>query len=69
MKNECAGMVKTLESYILDTHGQLTLCIVGGQVWLKTKLIKALIVDLDTCKNDEDPSKNESTCVLTTILP
>ena len=39
--------------------------IVGGQVWLKSKLIEALIVVLDTLKNDEDPSKNESTSVLT----
>ena len=31
--------------------------IVGGQVWPKIKLIKALIIVLDTCKNDEDPSK------------
>ena len=31
--------------------------IVGGQVWPKIKLIKALIVVLDICKNDEDPSK------------
>ena len=42
--------------------------IVGGQLWLKIKLIEALIVVLDTCKNDEDPSKNESTSVLTTLL-
>ena len=42
--------------------------IVGGQVWLKIKLIEALIVLLDTYKNDEDPSKNESTSVLTTLL-
>ena len=25
MKNECARMIKTLKSYILDTQGQLTL--------------------------------------------
>ena len=43
--------------------------IVGSQVWLKIKLIEDLIVVLDTCKNDEDPSKNESTRVLTTLLP
>ena len=30
---------------------------VAGQVWPKIKLIKALIVVLDICKNDEDPSK------------
>ena len=38
-------------------------------MWPKIKLIEALIVVLDICKNDEDPSKNESTSVLTTLLP
>ena len=42
--------------------------IVGGQVWPKIKLIKALIGVLDTYKNDEDPYKNESTSVLITLL-
>ena len=37
-------------------------------MWPKIKLIQAFIVVLDTCKNDEDPSKNESTIVLTTFL-
>ena len=59
-------MVKTLWSYIFDTQGQLT--IVAGQVWPKIKLIKAFIVGLETCKNDEDPSRNESIRVFTTLL-
>ena len=42
--------------------------IVGGQVWLKIKHIEALIVVLDTWENDEEPSKNESTSVLATLL-
>ena len=42
--------------------------IVGGQVWLKIKHIEALIVVIDTCKNDEDPSKYGSTSVLTSLL-
>ena len=50
-------------------HSRAANSIVGGQVWPKIKLIKALIVVLDICKNDEDPSKNESTSVLTTLLP
>ena len=50
-------------------HSRAANSIVGGPVWAKIKLIKALIVVLDTCKNDEDPSKNESTSVLTTLLP
>ena len=37
-------------------------------MWPKIKLIQAFIVVLDTCKNDEDPSKNESTRLLTTFL-
>ena len=41
-------------------HPRAVNSIVGGQLWPKIKLIKALIVLLDTCKNDEDPSKNES---------
>ena len=51
MKTECARIVKTLKSYILDTQ-------VGGQVWPK-----ALTVVLDTCKNDEDPSKKRKRLV------
>ena len=38
----------------------------GNQVWLKIKLIEALIFVLNTCKNDKDQSKDESTTVLTT---
>ena len=49
-------------------HSMAAKSIVGGQVWLKIKLIEALIVVLDTCKNDEDLFKNESTSVLTTLL-
>ena len=66
MKNESTRMVKTLLSYILDTQGQLT--IVAGQVWPKIKLVKVFTVVLDTCKNDEDPPRNESIRVLTTLL-
>ena len=35
----------------------------------KFKLIQALMVVFVTCKNDEDPFKNESTRVPTTFLP
>ena len=41
--------------------------IIAGQVRQKIKLIKAFIGVLDTCKNDEDPSRNESTRVLTAL--
>ena len=33
------------------------------------KLIQACMAGLVTCKNEEDPSKNEGTRVVTTILP
>ena len=35
----------------------------------KLKIIKALIVVLLVCKNEEDPFKIESTRVVTTFLP
>ena len=43
--------------------------VVGDEIWQKFKLIQAFMVVLVTCKNDEDPFKNESTRVLTTFLP
>ena len=43
--------------------------VVGDEIWQKFKLIQAFMVVLVTCKNDEDPLKNESTRVLTTFLP
>ena len=69
MKNECTRMVKSLDIIELYfRHSVAAYSIVGGQVWLKIKLIEALIVVLDTCKNDENPSKNEGTSVLTTLF-
>ena len=35
----------------------------------KFKRIRAFIVGLVICKNEEDPSKNEGTSVVTTFLP
>ena len=43
--------------------------LVGDGIWQQFKLIQAFMVVLVTCKNDEDPFKNESTRVLTTFLP
>ena len=56
-----------LKSFILDTQGELT--IVAGQECPKIKLIKAFIVVLGTCKNNEEQSRNENIRVLTTFLP
>ena len=59
--------VVTLYSYILDAQRQLT--VVGGRMWPIIKLIQAFMVVLVTCKNDEDPFKNESARVVTTDFP
>ena len=66
MKNEGSRVVTTLYSYILDAQGQLT--VAGGWVWPKIKLIQTFMVVLVTCKNEEDPIKNEGTRVVTTDL-
>ena len=42
---------------------------VSNGILPKLKLIQALIVGLVICKNEEDPSKNEGTRVVTTFLP
>ena len=40
--------------------------VVGGLVWPKIKLIQAFMVVHVTCKNEEDPFKNEGDKVVTT---
>ena len=42
---------------------------VSDGILSKFKLIRAFIVGLVICKNEEDPSKNEGTRVVTTFLP
>ena len=41
----------------------------GDGIWLKFKFIQDLIGVVITCKNEENPSKNEGTRVVTTFLP
>ena len=41
---------------------------VSGGILPKFKLIQAFIVVLVTCKNEEDPIKNEGARVLTSLL-
>ena len=41
----------------------------SDEILPKFKLMQVFIVGLDICKNDEDPSKNEGTRVVTTFLP
>ena len=38
-------------------------------ILLKIEPIQASMVDLNTCKNEEDPLENEGTRVVTTFLP
>ena len=43
--------------------------IIDDGIWPIFKLIQAFIVVLVSCKNKEDPFKNEGTRVVTTFLP
>ena len=42
---------------------------VGDGIWLKFELIQAFMHVLDTCRNEEDPIKNEGARVFTRFLP
>ena len=66
MKNERDRVVKTLNSNTFRLSRAAN-SVDGGRVWPKTKLIQAFKVVLITCKNDEDPIKNESARVVTTL--
>ena len=50
-----------------DAHWQVT--VVSGWIWLKFELIQAYMHVLVSCKNEEDPIKNEGARVFTTFLP
>ena len=54
-------MVTTLFIDFSDAQGQLTS--------KRFKPVQALMVVLVTCKNEDDPSKNEGTRVVTTFFP
>ena len=64
IKNEGTREVTTLYSYILDA-----ISVAGGWVWRKIKLIQTFMEVLVTCKNEEDPFKNECARVVTSDLP
>ena len=68
IKNEGARVVTTLFINFSDAQGQLT---PKSVFWILTKfkLIQALIVVIIVCKNEEDPSKIESTRVVIIFLP
>ena len=68
IKNEGARVLKRL--YIDFSDAQMAgYSAVPGRIELKFKLIQAFMIVLVTCKNDEDPIKNEGDRVLTTFLP
>ena len=66
MKNEGARVVTTLNSYILDAQGQLTLKLVDG-CGGKSNSFKILWKSL-LPTNEEDPFKNEGARVVTKDL-
>ena len=59
-------MVTTLFINFSDAQGQLTPKSVMESC---RNSIQAFMVDLVTCKNEEDPLENEGTRVVTTFLP
>ena len=68
IKNEGARVDTTLYSIFFrraraDNSG------VGVGIWRKFELIQAFMHVLDTCKNEEDPIKNEGARVFTRFLP
>ena len=68
IKNEGARVVTTLFIDFSHVQWQLTLKSVM-ESYPKFKPIQAIIADLVTCKNEEDPLENEGTRVVTTFLP
>ena len=53
---------------IFCAQGQITLKSIVG-FWQKFELIQVFMHVLITCKNEEDPMKNEFAGVATTFLP
>ena len=54
------GIFKTLKGSLYNST-------VAGLIWPNFESISAFIVDLVTCKNEEDPIKNEGARVVTTL--
>ena len=68
IKDEGGRVVTTLFINFSDAQGEL-IPKFGNGILPKFKLIRAFMFGLFICKNEEDPSKNESTRVITTFLP
>ena len=67
IKNEDARVLTRLYVVFSDAQGQLTPKS-AVEFCRKLKLIQTFIVVLVTCKNEEDPIKNEGGRVLTSLL-
>ena len=67
IKNEDARVLTRLYVVFSDAQGQLTPKS-AVEFCRKFKLIQAFIIVLVTCKNEEDPIKNEGGRVLTSLL-
>ena len=68
IKNKSARVVTTLYIHFSDAQGQITPELVlgsGGNL----HLFNLLWLSLVTCKNEEDPFKNEGARVVITVLP
>ena len=62
IKNEGARMLTTLNIDFFN-HSRAANSAVRSQIWTKIELIRDLMVVLITCKNEEDPIKNEAASV------
>ena len=67
-KNEGARVLTRLYE-VFFRRSRATNSEVSGGILPKFELIQAFIVVLITCKNEEDPLKNEGTRVLTRFSP
>ena len=68
IKNEGARVLTRLY-YVFFRRSRATNSEVSGGILPKFELIQAFIVVLVTCKNEEDPIKNEGARVLTRFSP
>ena len=68
IKNEGARVLTILYD-VFFRRSRAAYSEVSGGILPKFKLIKAFIVVLVTCKNEEDPIKNEGARVLTRFSP
>ena len=61
---------RTTIAHIIDLffrRARVAYCVVDGGIWPKFKLNQAFMAVRITCKNKEDPMKNEGTRVVTTF--